>query len=35
LKTATESLQIILSRLHNDAGVVGAAALAMRSIQKT
>ena len=35
LKTATESLQIILSILHNDAGVVGAAALAMRSIQKT
>lgn len=35
LKAATEPLQIMMSGLHNDAGVVGAAALAMRSIQKT
>jgi len=35
LKAATEPLQIMMSGLGNDAGVVGAAALAMRSIQKT
>ena len=34
LKAAAEPLQIVLSELHNDAGVVGAAALAMRSINK-
>jgi glucokinase len=35
LKAATESLQIMMSGLGNDAGVVGAAALAMRTIHKT
>jgi glucokinase len=34
LKAAAEPLQIMLSELHNNAGVVGAAALAMRSIDK-
>ena len=34
LKVAAEPLQIMLSELHKDAGVVGAAALAMRSIDK-
>ncbi len=34
LKAATEPLQITISGLGHDAGVVGAAALAMRSIQK-
>lgn len=34
LKAATEPLQIMMSGLRNDAGVVGAAALAMRSTNK-
>jgi glucokinase len=34
LKAATEPLQILLSGLHKDAGVIGAAALAMRSLNK-
>jgi glucokinase len=35
LKAATELLQTMPSQLHNDAGVVGAAVLAMRSFKKT
>jgi hypothetical protein len=34
LAAASEPLQVLPARLHNDAGVIGAAALAMRTFHK-
>jgi hypothetical protein len=34
LKTASSSLEILPAKLHNDSGVIGAAALAIRQFSK-
>jgi len=35
LKTATENLKVLPAKLHNDSGVIGAAAFALHSMDKT
>lgn len=35
LKAATENLKVLPAKLHNDSGVIGAAAFALHSINKT
>jgi glucokinase len=35
LKSATENLKVLPAKLHNDSGVIGAAAFALHSMDKT
>jgi len=35
LKAATENLEVLPAKLHNDSGVIGAAAFALHSMDKT